>query len=230
MNNILLVEDENNVATTLKERFTEDGFNCHLVQSISEAKQILNKNNYNLALLDVGLPDGSGFELAQHIRKKDPLTAIIFLTALQSPEERIHGLELGAEDYITKPFHYKELLLRINNVLKRTILISQSSSLEASGVQIGEAKVYFKKFQIVRDENLTPLTHKECALLKLLYDHSERALSRDEILNTIWSENEYPTPRTIDNFILRLRKFIEIDYHKPKIIVSIHGFGYQLKL
>jgi DNA-binding response OmpR family regulator len=183
--------------------------------------------SFDLALLDVGLPDGSGFDVAKHLRKKNPATAIIFLTAFGNPEDRVHGLELGAEDYVVKPFHLKELILRIQNGLKRVQFLSSAENAPES-VQLGKATLHFAKFLAEVDGESVSLTHKEVSLIQLLLERRGKVVSRDEILNHVWSEDEYPTSRTVDNFIMRLRRLIEINSEDPQIIKSVRGVGYQL--
>ncbi|MBI4924355.1 MAG: response regulator transcription factor [Bdellovibrio sp.] len=224
---ILLVEDEKNVGSTLHERLQKDGFHATLATTGTEARLEISHNNFDLVILDVGLPDDSGFEIAKTLRQKRPLTAIIFLTAFGSPEDRIRGLELGAEDYVTKPFHLKELFLRIKNALRRAKQLTQNT-LDYKSTKIGRALIHLARFEIKTDKKILPLTHKECALLKLLITKKGKVVSRDEILNEVWGDNEFPTTRTVDNFIMRIRRMIEIDPEKPQIIRSVRGVGYQL--
>lgn len=225
---ILLLEDEVNVGSTVKDRLEMEGYEVHWAKSLAEAKTILEISSISLALLDVQLPDGSGFDLGRVIRTKHPETVMVFLTALGTTEDRIHGLELGAEDYIVKPFHFKELLIRIQNALKRISYIQESAQ-PSDSISIGKAKVHFKQYEIISQGERFHLSHKECALLKLLYEKRGSVVSRDDILNVVWSEDEYPTPRTIDNFILKLRKWIEPDPNDPSVIRSVRGVGYLLE-
>jgi two-component system alkaline phosphatase synthesis response regulator PhoP len=228
MADLLLLEDEANLGSTLKERLVLEGFSLSWAKSVAEAKQSLDHGIFDLALLDVNLPDGSGFDIARLIRDRHPKTAVVFLTAAGTPEDRVHGLELGAEDYIVKPFNFKELSLRIQNVLKRVRFVSGNGN-EAPRIRIGRAQVNFLDYHIETDGKKTALSHKECTLLKLLYEKRGQVVSRDEILDLVWSEDEYPTPRTVDNFILRLRKLIEPDAANPTLIRSIRGVGYLLE-
>ena len=228
MPRLLLLEDELNVGSTLQDRLSHEGFELVWAKNVSEARSALQDGRFQLALLDVNLPDGNGFDVARLIRDTHPKTAVVFLTAAGSPDDRIHGLELGAEDYIVKPFHFKELLLRIQNVLKRASFVESSKSPDAP-IQIGHARVSFSEYQLTIEGARYPLSHKECTLLKLLFEKRGQVVSRDEILNLVWSEDEYPTPRTIDNFILRLRKFIEPDPENPVHIRSVRGVGYLLE-
>jgi two-component system alkaline phosphatase synthesis response regulator PhoP len=227
-NSILLLEDEVNVGSTLRDRLGIEGYDVYWVQTIREAKDALEKRAFLLALLDVNLPDGSGFDIGKLIRTRFAKTAIVFLTAAGTPDDRIHGLELGAEDYVVKPFHFKELLLRIQNVVKRIQFVTSNPTIDPE-IEIGRAKIKFNQYELISKNEKIHLSHKECALLKLLYEKRGQVVSRDEILNLVWSEHEYPTPRTIDNFILRLRKWIEPDLESPTVIRSIRGIGYLLE-
>jgi len=224
---LLVVEDEKNVGLTLVERLARENYDVTWAKNSEEALLEISKRKFDLILMDVGLPDGNGFEIAAKTRKIQPATAIIFLTAFGNSEDRIRGLELGAEDYIVKPFHFKELLLRIENGLRRSRYLEETTE-GADGIQIGRAIIYFSRYEAQIDGTLQNLTQREAALLKLLLERKGLVVSRDEILDHVWSENEFPTSRTVDNFIMRLRRLVEIDPEKPVIIRSIRGIGYQL--
>lgn len=239
---IFLLEDEENVGSTLKSRLEGAGYQLTWSKSFREGCDTLKSLTLpelpSLALLDVHLPDGDGFQFATQLQKTHPFVPVIFLTAASTPEDRIQGLEIGAEDYVTKPFHFKELLLRIQNVIKRSQFVaSLDATKEATltPIQIGEAEVNFSQYTITYSQhpNLNPtvrLSNKECALLKLLYEKRNTVVSRDEILNLIWSEDEYPTPRTVDNFIVRLRKHLEPNTSESTLIRSVRGVGYCMEL
>ncbi len=226
---LLLVEDDPNVAGTLSSRFTSEGFSVTHAGGVQAARAALQQQQFDAAVLDVGLPDGNGFEVARHLREVSPRTAMLFLTAYGTPEDRIHGLELGADDYMTKPFAFRELLLRVHNMLKRAGDIARRSATDTGPVRIGIAIVDFGRFTAESGGTLHRLTHKECAVLKLLVEESGKAVSRDEILGRAWAPDEFPTERTVDNFILRLRKLVERDPSDPRTIRSIRGVGYQLE-
>jgi two-component system alkaline phosphatase synthesis response regulator PhoP len=226
---LLLVEDDPNVAGTLASRLADEGFAVTRAGSVHAAREAIRQNSFAAAVLDVGLPDGNGFDVAKHLREVSPGTAMLFLTAYSTPEDRIHGLELGADDYMTKPFAFRELLLRIRNMLKRAGDIAERSAATTGPVRIGIATVDFDRFTAASGGSVHRLTHKECAVLKLLVDQSGKAVSRDEILGRAWAPDEFPTERTVDNFILRLRKLVEHDPANPRTIRSIRGVGYQLE-
>jgi two-component system, OmpR family, alkaline phosphatase synthesis response regulator PhoP len=223
---ILMVEDDPNVASTLAERLRASGFEVTAAASVAAALQAIGDGVFQLALLDVGLPDGSGLDVARHLQQRSPGTAIVFLTAYGTPEDRIQGLELGADDYVTKPFVFRELLLRLNNALKRARDLQQPSAATAGVVRIGRAEVDFRRFSARVGDVTHALTHKECAVLKLLAERPGVAITRDEILDRAWSADEFPTQRTVDNFIVRLRRLVEKDPAHPRTIRSIRGVGY----
>ncbi len=225
---ILVVEDEQNLGSTLVERLQREGYEIVWSKRVADSLLQMKSRAFDLAIVDVGLPDGSGFDIAGQIREKSPGTAVIFLTAFGSAEDRIRGLELGAEDYIVKPFHLKELILRVKNGLKRAKYVSGNLESIGTKLTIGKAQIHFQKFEAEVQGRTFPLTHKEVALLKLLIERRGRVVSRDEILDHAWSDDEFPTPRTIDNFILRLRRLVEYNPENPEIIRSVRGIGYLL--
>jgi two-component system alkaline phosphatase synthesis response regulator PhoP len=227
---LLMVEDDANVAGTLGELLASAGFTVTRATSVAEARVALADGAFQIALLDVGLPDGSGFDVARLLRERSPGTVMMFLTAYGTPDDRIHGLELGADDYVTKPFNFRELLLRIQNALKRAQYLEQRSDGAKGSLRIGKAVVDFERFTALVDGATQALTHKECAVLKLLVERAGAVVSRDEILDRAWSADEFPTSRTVDNFIVRLRRLVEADPADPRTIRSIRGVGYQLHL
>jgi two-component system alkaline phosphatase synthesis response regulator PhoP len=225
---ILMVEDDRNVGDTVTERLRSAGYQVVHAASVGAARLALSSERFNLALLDVGLPDGNGFELAVEVRSLAPQAAIVFLTAHGNPEDRVRGLELGADDYLTKPFHFRELLLRIQNCLRRAAELAEVPGEMRGALRIGRARVDFERYAAEVDGQWQTLTHKECAVLRLLASRVGKAVSRDEILDRAWSADEFPTSRTVDNFIVRLRKLVEVDAADPQVIRSIRGVGYLL--
>ena len=225
---LLVVEDDRNVGATLVERLCAAGYRVTLAESAERARQAWRAQPPQLVLLDVGLPDGNGFDLAVELRAAVPQSALIFLTAHGNPDDRVRGLELGADDYLTKPFHFRELLLRIQNCLKRAQDLANLPGEVRGTLRIGRAQVDFERFSAVVDGEHHALTHKECAVLRLLASRVGKAVSRDEILDRAWSADEFPTSRTVDNFIVRLRRLVEADAAEPRVIRSIRGVGYLL--
>ena len=168
---LLMVEDDANVAGTLGDRLRGSGFAVTHAASVAAARKALAATNFDIALLDVGLPDGNGFDVARSLRDLQPATALVFLTAYGTPEDRILGLELGADDYVTKPFVFRELLLRLQNALKRANYVKAGASEARAVVRIGQADVDFGRFAATVGGVAYTLTHKECAVLKLSLIH-----------------------------------------------------------
>lgn len=229
---VLLVEDEVNVGSTLFERMISEGFAVIWAKTAAEALSYGQRQKFDAVLMDVGLPDGSGFDVAKNLRTVAPGTAIVFLTAYSGAEDRIKGLELGAEDYVIKPFHLKELILRLRNAIRRARFVQETApgNSEGGSVMMGNAKIDFGRFQATVKNQVYFLTHKEWAVLKLLYERLGEVVSRDQILESVWGDEEFPTTRTIDNFILKLRKIIEPTPESPRFLRSVRGVGYQLVL
>ena len=230
---LLLVEDDESVGEALCERISSEGFLVRPAKSVASAMRILFEyEGCRLALLDVGLPDGSGFDIAKKLASFRPRVPVMFMTAYGAPDDRLKGLELGGEDYIVKPFHWRELFIRIQNVLKRFAYIEGEYIGLAKAkerVEIGLVNVDFMAFSACdRNGNEHHLSQKECALLRYLWSRRGEVVSRDEILDFVWSVNEYPSPRTVDNFVVRLRRMIEENPDAPQVIKSIRGVGYQL--
>lgn len=217
MRKILLVEDDISLGETLNERLKRD-YDVAWAKNLSEAWSLFTKTkDFDLAILDVGLPDGSGFELADKIRQTSPIL-FLFLTAQADAESRLKGFELGAEEYIPKPFHLKELLIRVKHVLDAHAP-TRELQLETCTVNFTQMSVTKKTGQI----EYPPVT--DLKILQLLIEKSPRVLSRDEIMNDIWGVDKNPSHRTIDNIIVRLRQLLGDDGEKH--IRSVRGVGYQ---
>jgi two-component system alkaline phosphatase synthesis response regulator PhoP len=222
---ILIVEDESNLGSTLEEYLSSLGHQCIWAQSGVHARQSFLTFVPNLILMDIGLPDTSGLVLAREFRKIRKDFVLLFLSALNDPEIKVEALEIGAEDYITKPFALKELILRLDRILK------SQSNLETLPEEIthGKLKIWFRRYE-VQDANgsMIALSQKECAILELLYKKQNTAVERDEMIDQIWGEDKFPTNRTVDNYIVKLRKWCETDPHKSLEIQSIRSIGYKL--
>ena len=227
MKSLLLVEDDRTLAETLSERLAKEGYDVTWVDRADLARAETSKKRFDLLLLDVGLPDGNGFQLARELRAK-PIgelnreTPFVFLTAMTSAEYRLEGYELGAEEYIPKPFHLRELLLRVKHVLEN------HSSPEL--LNLGDRVIFWDALE-VRDGStshsnvLERLQPRDAHLLRLLVTRSPAVVSRDEILDKIWGEENFPSSRTVDNAIVRLRQNLG-DVHAVRIR-SVRGVGSQ---
>lgn len=212
MTKILLVEDDVSLGATLRERLVKEGYTVAWGRSQSEAMKESEQQEFDLYIFDVGLPDGSGFELAKRI----PPKPLIFLTAQSDAESRLTGYDLGAEEYIPKPFHLRELLLRIRHVL--------DNHMPSHLLEIGAIKVNFDSFTFEKDGRLEPVASKDLALLKLLVQQSPKVVSRDDALDLLWGEDKFPSNRTVDNAILRLRTALA---EASLCIESVRGVGYR---
>jgi DNA-binding response OmpR family regulator len=184
-------------------------------------------NEYDLVLLDVMLPKISGFDICKRARKEGIVTPIILLTAKGEEIDKVLGLELGADDYITKPFSLRELLARIKAILRRSANESSDKSI-ATDLLIGNLLVNFKNYEASVNAKPVKMTHKEFEILHFLFDNVNKTVHRDDIMSSVWEIDYEVTTRTVDNFILKLRQKVETDPNHPKIILTVHGIGYKL--
>jgi DNA-binding response OmpR family regulator len=217
MSRVLLVEDDRSLGKTLAERLAIEGLDVEWVQTFASGQAKARAEQWDLAIVDVMLPDGSGFDLAPEIRRRSG-TPIMFMTALNSAESRLTGFELGADEYLPKPFHLKEFLLRVRHVLKtqpaRRLLTVGSVTIDWDAMAI-DRRGDEREFLQVRDYRV----------LAMLVEAAPRALARSEILDRVWGEQEFPTQRTVDNAIVRLRQALgDAD---GQLIRSVRGIGYQ---
>jgi len=223
---ILLVEDEDHLLEAIKLNLELEGFKVTTATDGKKALKIFKEERFNLIILDVMLPEIDGFQVAETIRLENTEVPIMFLTAKNTNEDRVAGLRKGADDYLVKPFNLEELILRVHNLVKRSL--SSEEKKELNTYKIGDKTIYFNSFELRNDDGtITPLTKKETMLLKLLIERRNEAVSREQILETVWNYDVYPSTRTIDNFILTFRKYFEPDQKNPKYFHSIRGVGYK---
>jgi DNA-binding response OmpR family regulator len=227
MNKILIVEDEPNMRLGLKDNLEFEGYDVDIAIDGEEGLNKILENNYALVLLDVMLPQKSGFDVCKIVRKKGITTPIILLTAKGEEIDKVLGLELGADDYLTKPFSVRELLARIKAVLRRGENLT-SGDLNNKIIQLGKLHVNFLSYTALEDNESVQMSHKEIDVLYYLWKKRNQTVSRDELLNEVWGYDENPTTRTVDNFILKLRQKVEKDHNHPQIILTVHGIGYKL--
>ena len=224
MPKILIVDDEPNMRLGLKDNLEFEGYDADFAVDGDTGLQKILENQYDLILLDVMMPKISGFDVCKTIRKKGISTPVILLTAKDQEIDKVLGLELGADDYVTKPFSLRELLARIKAVLRR----GENLRMDDSKVQIGRIDINFQNYTALEKENSVQMSHKEFEILNFLWKHRNKTVSRDDLLEKIWGYEESPTTRTVDNFILKLRQKIEKDPNHPQIIITVHGIGYKL--
>ena len=224
--NILLVEDEENLALGLLYNLTEEGYKVTLAKDGREAIKQFDENDFDLIVLDIMLPYYNGFEIAKHIRDKHPQMPILMLTARTQVEDRVKGLEIGADDYLTKPFHLKELLMRIKGMLKRKKWY-QKVVIENPIYKFGTNEINFENLKCKNNKISFQLTSYEAMIIRYLIDNKDRVVTRKELLENVWNMNPEVETRTIDNFIVRLRKYFETDPSNPVYIVSVRSAGYM---
>ena len=223
---ILLVEDEEHLLKTIQLNLELEGYTVAPAITGIEALKEFRKNNFDLVILDVMLPEINGFEVCEEIRKENTQLPVLFLTAKSSGSDRVQGLKLGADDYLTKPFNLEELLLRVQILLRRTNNPVAEKPLEF--YTFGDNEINFITYEIKGvDKRKTEISKREIALLKLLISRVGEVVSREEILDNVWGADVYPTSRTIDNYILAFRKYFEKNQKDPQHFHSIRGVGYK---
>ena len=223
---ILVVEDDANIALGLEEVLRSEGFDVFVARRGDESLDLVAKRKPALIVLDVMLPGRSGFEVCKELRARKNNTPILMLTAKGQEIDKVVGLGLGADDYVTKPFGVKELIARIHALLRRSGNVAEAAM--AAEFKIGAAVVDGKKFQIRRGKSTEELTLKELKLLQLFHAHIGEPLSRDRLLSEVWGYNYYGTTRTLDQVIVQLRKKLGDTGGEPRHIVTVHGVGYKL--
>jgi two-component system alkaline phosphatase synthesis response regulator PhoP len=221
---LLVVEDEENIRELVKLNLELENFEVVATTNGRDALKLISGQHFDLILLDVMLPEMDGFQVCEQIRLSDFQIPIIFLTAKDGSNDKIQGLKYGADDYIVKPFIFEELLLRINNLLKRSVRTPESTGAVFS---FGKNQINFITYEAFGNEGKFQLTKKEAMLLKLLIDRKNQVVSRQQILQSVWGYDVYPSTRTIDNFILKFRRNFEEDSREPIHFHAIRGIGYK---
>jgi len=222
---ILLVEDEETLAVGLEFNLIDEGYTVTWAKDGREALQMFDAGSFDLLLLDVMLPYYDGFEIAEKIRAVAPQMPILMLSARTSVQDKIKGLEQGADDYMTKPFHLEELLLRIRGMLKRKNWYKESSDLNPV-YTFGHNQINFENFTCIAGNKHFSLTQREAMIMKYLIEKKGVIVSRKELLENVWHINPEIETRTVDIFISHLRKYFEVDPENPVYITSIRNAGY----
>jgi DNA-binding response OmpR family regulator len=225
---VLIVEDDPHILLGLEEVLKSEGYETLSCNRGDEAVAAVAKFQPTLIVLDVMLPGASGYDICKLLRVKKNSTPILMLTAKGQEIDKVIGLDLGADDYVTKPFGVRELLARIQALLRRTSGNASTQVDDESPFQIGSATIDPKTFQLKRGRAVAELTAKEVKLLQVFHAHSGEVLSRDKLLNEVWGYNYYGTTRTLDQVIVQLRKKLGDNGGEPKHLLTIHGVGYKL--
>ena len=227
---ILLVEDEENLQEALKLNLEMEGYEITSAYDGAEALRAVQKEYFNLIILDVMLPELDGIAVCETIRLNNPDIPILILSAKNSSADRVLGLKKGADDYLTKPFNLEELLLRVNKLIQKSERLGAKQPL-AEVFAFGKNKIDFKSLEAyTKSGDKITLTKKEIMLLKLLIENKNEVVTREKILQAVWGYNVYPTTRTIDNFILNFRKYFEEDSRNPEYFHSVRGVGYKFTM
>jgi len=223
---ILLVEDEETLAVGLEFNLSEEGYKVVRAEDGKKALKLFKLCEFDLIILDIMLPYFDGFEVARQIREKSPEIPILMLTARTSIKDKVQGLSLGADDYMTKPFHLQELLLRVKRMLKRKEWYKEVIN-QRPIYQFGDFEINFANLKVQTENREFQLTQREAMMLKYLIENKGKVVSRKELLEKVWDITSEVETRTIDNFIVRLRKYFEPNPAKPIYFKSIRSAGYM---
>jgi two-component system alkaline phosphatase synthesis response regulator PhoP len=223
MKRVLVVDDEESLLDLLILNFQEEGFDTKGLLDGFKVLDTLKSEHFDVLVLDIMLPGMTGLEVCEKIRVNSIDIPIIFLTARDNPMDKIKGLKVGADDYLVKPFLFEELLLRVNNLIKR----SDRKESDLGSFTFGPNTVVFSSYEAQTEKGTIHLTRKELNLLKLFIAKKNQVVSRELILKQVWGYDVFPSTRTIDNFILSFRKYFEKDPTQPEYFKSIRGVGYM---
>jgi DNA-binding response OmpR family regulator len=221
---VLVVEDEPQMRALLTDNLEFEGYHVTAVESGEQALEALGQRSVSLVLVDVMLPGMSGFNLCEQLRDRGTRVPIIILTARTHEQDRIRGLDLGADDYVSKPFRVRELLARVRAQVRRDDWRSTSDA----EFTFGDVKVNVRQRLVLRKGRRVPLSAREFELLRYLLVHRNEVVGREQLLRDVWGYNQLSVTRTVDNYIAKLRTRLEPRPHDPRYIVTVHGSGYQL--
>lgn len=229
MNKILIAEDEQHIADGLRFNLEADGFEVELAADGEAALQAIEKTKFDAIVLDVMMPKINGFTVAKTLREAENFTPILMLTALGKPEDVLQGFEAGADDYLPKPFDLKIFLARVNGLVRRRGWFQKEAETPVSKeiFIINGKTIDFGNLTLESADETVHLTLMEAKLLRYLIENEGKAVSRKTILEEVWDLREDTDTRAIDNFIVRLRKLLEVEPNKPKILQTVRGVGYR---
>ena len=219
---ILVIEDEKDMQEVICDNLQFENYTVATACDGEEGLHKISQINPDLIILDIMLPKKNGIEICKEIRSKSITTPILFLTARASEIDRVLGLEIGGDDYLCKPFFMRELLARVKVLLRR----SQPQS--TAKLNIGKSTIDLQRFTVCTDGKKQEMSHYEIDIIKLLFAHRGQVVDRNTILDKIWGMDSYPSNRTVDNYIVKIRKKIEPNPNKPKYFITVHGVGYKL--
>lgn len=226
---ILLVEDEESLADMIRMNLEMEGYEVGLARDGRTALDMVENEQYDACILDIMLPEMDGMEVCRTMRSRGVNLPVLFLSAKSSAADRVEGLKIGGDDYLTKPFNLEELLLRVGNLLKKSAVSEPLSGVaHTDRFTFGPNEVNFATYEVRGHDGRThTLSKREIEFLRYLVDHRNTVVSREEVLNTVWGYDTFPTTRTIDNYILAFRRYFERNSRKPRYFHSIRGVGYK---
>ncbi len=228
MERVLIIEDEVSLLEGLKDNLEEEGYSVSTSKKGKEGLEKALSEDVDLVLLDIMLPEMNGFDICKKIKIKKLTLPIIMLTAKAKEADKILGLELGADDYITKPFSINELLARIKAILRRVQIHREAKEKKLDSCEFGDIKLNFAKLEAYKAKKRLKLSKREFEILAYMVKRKGEVVSRNDLLDVVWGYDVFPTTRTVDNFIAHIRKQIEEKPSKPKYIQSIRSAGYKL--
>jgi len=223
MHKILVIEDDQAMAVALQDGFTYKGYSVQVATDGSTGSRLASEGDFDLIILDVMLPKLSGLDLCKQLRESGNNVPVILLTARGQEIDKVTGLGLGADDYVTKPFSFMELAARVESILRRASMTNGKVAL----VRVGDLILDFRKCEATKSGKPLGLSHRELELLKYFLSHRGEVLSRDQLLDAVWGYNNFPLSRTVDAHIAKLRQKIEDDPGNPRYIVTAHRAGYK---
>nr|MBN2278123.1 response regulator transcription factor [candidate division Zixibacteria bacterium] len=223
---ILIVEDDEHIAEGLRLNLEARGYDTVIAADGLAALHFWRNEGFDLIILDIMLPGKDGLDVCRTIRREAGRVPILFLTARDREDDRIAGLAAGGDDYLSKPFNLEELILRIAAMFRRQVWYG-TTSLENNRIEFGSCAVDFASYRARGVHGNTELSQKECMIMKFLAEHAGDVVTRDMILDAIWGYNVFPSSRTVDNFIVRLRKTFETDPSRPRYLHTVRGVGYR---
>ncbi len=228
-NKILVVEDEPSLIFTLRDTLESEGFTVFVSEDGDSAVDMVKEHKPDMMILDIMLPGKSGYDICREVRELKYTFPIIMLTAKDQEPDKVKGLNLGADDYLTKPFGVKELLARIQARLRRSGTYSNTGEVDI--VQLGEVKIDLSESEVIHPDGKTiELTAREVELIRYLLAHAGNPVSRDELLEKVWRYEYSTNTRTVDVHISKLRAKVELHPDDPKYLITLHGVGYMLKI
>ena len=226
MSRIIVIEDDLAILRGLRDNLEYESYEVYTATDGEQGYRLIQKHHPHLIVLDLMIPRMSGYELCRKVRSEGIATPILMLTARSEEADRVRGLDLGADDYVTKPFSVPELLARIRAILRR---VKPPTALPGS-LHFNDVSVDFKRFEARKAKEVLKLSRKEFGVLRLLAARAGHVVTRNELLDEVWGHESYPTTRTVDNHIASLRSKLEDDSSKPRHLITVHGVGYKLVL